>query len=164
MTSATNTPLRVGIYARVSTVERGQDPENQLRQLREYAARLGWAVSQEYVDHVSGKSGDRPAFKRLLQDAAQRRFDVLLVWALDRLTRQGVLETFQYIRDLGRWGAVRVLYRTALPDHRTGRRTYAGRCGLDRPTRTPAPGGPNQSGAAEGTSRRQATGAPQGRL
>jgi len=104
MENTTNSTLRVGIYARVSTAEKGQDPENQLRQLREYAGRLGWTLAGEYVDHVSGKSGDRPAFKRLLQDAAQRRFDVLLVWALDRLTRQGVLETFQYIRDLGRWG------------------------------------------------------------
>ena len=81
MKDTTTSTLHVGIYAPVSTVEKGQDPENQLRQLRDYCDRHGWLIVQEYTDHLSGKSGDRPAFKRLLQDATQRRFDVLLVWA-----------------------------------------------------------------------------------
>jgi DNA invertase Pin-like site-specific DNA recombinase len=42
---------RAVIYARVSTVDRGQDPETQLRQLREYVDRRGFAVTEEYVDH-----------------------------------------------------------------------------------------------------------------
>jgi DNA invertase Pin-like site-specific DNA recombinase len=95
---------RAALYARVSTADKGQDPENQLRQLREYCARQGWAIVEEYIDHASGKTGDRQAFRRLFLDASKRQFDVLVVWALDRMTRQGVLETFEYIRDLGRYG------------------------------------------------------------
>jgi DNA invertase Pin-like site-specific DNA recombinase len=96
--------MRAAIYARVSTKERGQDPENQLAQLREYCARQAWTITGEYVDHESGKTGERESFKRLFADASRREFDVVLVWALDRFTRQGVLETFEYIRDLTRWG------------------------------------------------------------
>jgi DNA invertase Pin-like site-specific DNA recombinase len=58
----------------------------------------------EYIDQTSGKTGDRDAFKRLFTDASRRLFDVVVVWALDRFTREGVLETFEYIRDLTRYG------------------------------------------------------------
>jgi len=94
----------VAIYARVSTKDKGQDVENQLMQLRDYCARANWTVAEEYLDHVSGKTGDREAFKRLFLDASRRKFDVVLVWALDRFTREGVLETFEYIRDLTKYG------------------------------------------------------------
>lgn len=96
--------MRVAIYARVSTKDKGQDTENQLLQLRQYCARQGWEIAAEYVDNVSGKTGERDAFKRLFTDASRREFDVVLVWALDRFTREGVLETFEYIRNLTRWG------------------------------------------------------------
>ena len=92
------------IYARVSTTDKGQDPENQLFQLREYAARSGWRISKEYIDHASGKSGERDAFKQLFEDAARRLFDVVVVWALDRFTRQGIHETFDYVRQLSAQG------------------------------------------------------------
>ena len=95
---------RAALYARVSTVGKGQDPENQLRQLREYCARQGWTITEEYIDRASGKNGERQSFKRLFHNASKRRFDVLVCCALDRLTRQGVLETFEYSRDLGRYG------------------------------------------------------------
>jgi DNA invertase Pin-like site-specific DNA recombinase len=88
------------IYARVSTTDKGQDVENQLIALREYCARAGWKVSKEYVDHVSGKTGERDAFKQLFEDASRRLFDVVLVWALDRFTREGVFETFDCVRKL----------------------------------------------------------------
>lgn len=88
------------IYARVSTADKGQDTENQLFQLREYCARAGWRISKEYVDHVSGKTGERDAFKQLFEDASRKLFDVVLVWALDRFTREGVFETFDYVRKL----------------------------------------------------------------
>jgi DNA invertase Pin-like site-specific DNA recombinase len=58
----------------------------------------------EYIDLASGKTGDRDAFKRLFTDASRRQFDLVLVWALDRFTRDGVLETFEYIRELTRYG------------------------------------------------------------
>ena len=95
--------MTAAIYARVSTRDKGQDTENQLIQLRDYCQRQGWRYV-EYIDQASGKTGDRDAFKRLFADASKRLFDVVVVWALDRFTREGVLETFEYIRDLTRYG------------------------------------------------------------
>jgi DNA invertase Pin-like site-specific DNA recombinase len=78
---------RVALYARVSTFV-GQNPEMQLVELREYAARRGWNVVEEYVDHgVSGGKESRPALNRLMADAKQRRFDVVAVWKIDRFGR-----------------------------------------------------------------------------
>ena len=76
-------PERVATYARVSTVA-GQSPEMQLRELQEYAARRGWQVVGEYVDHASGAKESRPALNRLMTDARRRKFDVIAVWKLDR--------------------------------------------------------------------------------
>jgi len=77
--------MRAALYARVSTLD--QDPENQLLELRTYAGHRGWEV-REYVDHgVSGAKESRPALDALLRDARRRRFDVLVVWRLDRLGR-----------------------------------------------------------------------------
>lgn len=92
--------MTAAIYARVSTKDKGQDTENQLLQLREYCGRQSWTIGEEYIDHESAKTGERAAFKRLFEDASRRRFDVVLVWALDRFTREGVLETFQYVQRL----------------------------------------------------------------
>ena len=92
--------MTAAIYARVSTRDKGQDPENQLRELRAYCARQGWPVYSEYVDNVSGKTGDRFQFKAMFKDAFERRFDVVVTWALDRFTREGILETFKYVSDL----------------------------------------------------------------
>jgi len=79
--------VRVALYARVSTVN-GQDPEMQLRELREHAMRRGWELVGEYVDHgVSGAKESRPELNRLMQDAWQRRFDAIAVWKLDRFAR-----------------------------------------------------------------------------
>jgi DNA invertase Pin-like site-specific DNA recombinase len=80
--------------------EKRQDTENQLAELRLYCERNSWQIAEAYIDNVSGKSGDRDAFKRLFDDASKRKFDVVLVWALDRFTREGVFETFDYIRKL----------------------------------------------------------------
>ena len=95
--------MTAAIYARVSTKDKGQDVTNQLIQLRDYCRRQGWQYV-EYIDQASGKTGDREAFKRLFTDASRRLFDVVVVWALDRFTREGVLETFEYIRNLTRFG------------------------------------------------------------
>lgn len=79
---------RCGLYARVSTLNQKQDPELQLFELREYVARRGWTIADEYVDHgISGSKESRPELNRLLADAQRRRFDVLLVWKLDRFAR-----------------------------------------------------------------------------
>ncbi len=77
--------MRCAIYARVSTYE--QEPENQLQELRRYAEARGWTVV-EYIDRgVSGSKDRRPSLDRLMADARRRRFDVLVVWRLDRLGR-----------------------------------------------------------------------------
>jgi|SRR5579871_4115076 len=96
--------MRAAVYGRVSTKDRGQDVENQLIQLRAYCERMGWTIAEEYMDKASGKSAERNAYQRLFADAAQRHFDVVLVWALDRFTRQGVEETFKAIRALREHG------------------------------------------------------------
>lgn len=96
--------MKAAIYARVSTRDQGQDTENQAAQLREFCARQGWTVAHEYIDHESGSRSDRPKFQAMFQDASQRKFDILLFWALDRLSREGVLETLQHLNRLTSYG------------------------------------------------------------
>ena len=97
--------VRCAIYPRISTRDKGQDLTNQLTPLRDYAARSGWRIVGEYCDTASGKSTEhRDAFKALMVDAAQRKFDVVLVWSLDRFSREGVMETFQHIERLKSYG------------------------------------------------------------
>ena len=92
------------VYARVSTRERGQDTQNQLHQLREFAARQGWVVVHEFVDHESGSTDDREQFQAMFQAASRREFDVLLFWSLDRLTREGVFQTLTHLNRLTGYG------------------------------------------------------------
>src|SRR5467141_1959812 len=77
--------MRSAVYARVSTFD--QEPENQLAEIRRYVTARVW-TTVEYVDRgVSGAKDRRPALDELLKDAKRRRFDVLVVWRLDRLGR-----------------------------------------------------------------------------
>jgi DNA invertase Pin-like site-specific DNA recombinase len=101
--------MNVAIYARVSTKDKGQDTENQAIQLRDFAAKQGWTISGEYVDRESGAKSDRAEFQRMFQDASRRRFDLLLFWSLDRLSREGVLATLQHLNRLTSYG---VAYRS----------------------------------------------------
>jgi DNA invertase Pin-like site-specific DNA recombinase len=64
-------------------------------QLHDYCNASGWTVSNEYIDQVSGTTSERDAFKRLFEDASRRPFDIVLVRALNRFTRECVLETFE---------------------------------------------------------------------
>jgi len=100
--------MRVAIYARVSTDDRGQDPENQLTQLRTWCAAADHAIVAEFVDHVSGgKSADkRLQFAAMLDAAHRRQFDILLVWALDRLSREGMVPTILHLQRLAAAGVV----------------------------------------------------------
>jgi DNA invertase Pin-like site-specific DNA recombinase len=84
--------------------DRGQDTDNQLIHLREYSTRQGWAIAKEYIDRETGKHSNRDAFKELFEDALKRTFDVVLVWALDRFTREGVYETFDHVHRLSLYG------------------------------------------------------------
>jgi DNA invertase Pin-like site-specific DNA recombinase len=54
--------MQLAIYARVSTDAHGQDPLNQLLQLREFAQQQGWAIVREYTDEMTAKNGNRPGF------------------------------------------------------------------------------------------------------
>ena len=78
---------RVALYARVSTSNGQQDPEMQLRELREYAKHRGLIIIGEYVDRMSGSKDSRPALNQLMTDASRRKFDAVLVWKLDRFGR-----------------------------------------------------------------------------
>jgi DNA invertase Pin-like site-specific DNA recombinase len=80
--------MRVGIYARVSTSDKGQDPEMQLRELREHCQRRGWEIVGEYVDiGQSGSKDSRPELNRLMADAKRRKLDSVLIWKFDRFGR-----------------------------------------------------------------------------
>src|SRR5215469_2558813 len=104
---------RVALYARVSTLN-GQDPEMQLLELREYAARRGWIVSGEYVDQgVSGSKESRPELNRLTVDAQRRLFDAVLVWKIDRYGRS-LKHLVNALADLSSYGVAFVSLRDNL--------------------------------------------------
>jgi DNA invertase Pin-like site-specific DNA recombinase len=95
---------KVGLYARVSTVGHGQDPEVQLRELRVHAERYGWHEIEEYVDRgVSGSKDRRPALDRLMADARAGKLSTVAVWKIDRFGRslKHVLTALDEFRSLG---------------------------------------------------------------
>jgi DNA invertase Pin-like site-specific DNA recombinase len=96
--------MRIAIYGRVSTKK--QDEMNQLLQLREFVGtQAGWTLEKEYIDRVSGAGRkERPQFQQMLADASQRKFDLLLYWSLDRLSREGIVKTIGYLEQLRGWG------------------------------------------------------------
>lgn len=99
--------VRVGLYARVSTRDKGQDPMNQLRELRAEVQRLGFEVSPEleYVDRETGTGKrKRGQFEKMLYDAEHGRFKLLFIWALDRFSREGTLKTLLLLERLNRSG------------------------------------------------------------
>lgn len=98
--------MRVAIYARVSTDNKGQNPENQLRELRAWCAHAGHSIVREYIDFESGRKGadKRKQFAALFNDAAKRRFDCVLFWALDRFSREGMAQTIAHLQRLNSYG------------------------------------------------------------
>lgn len=96
--------MKTAIYARVSTKDGRQDTENQLRQLRAFAASQNWTIVHEYVDRASGKRGDREQFQKMFEAASRREFDILLFWSLDRLSREGTVETLNHLQRLTGYG------------------------------------------------------------
>ncbi len=80
--------MKVGIYARVSTSDKDQNPETQLMPLRDFCLAQGWEVYREYVDQAPANDlAHRVQWRQLLDDAARRRFSVVLVFKLDRAFR-----------------------------------------------------------------------------
>jgi DNA invertase Pin-like site-specific DNA recombinase len=96
--------MRVFLYARVSTKDKGQEVENQLAELRKFAITQGWTIIHVYIDHETGSEADRAEFKAMMLACSQRKADIVLFWALDRLTREGVLPTLQYLNTLTSYG------------------------------------------------------------
>jgi DNA invertase Pin-like site-specific DNA recombinase len=95
---------RVALYARVSTKDGRQDTENQLIALREYSRKQGWEIATEYVDHETGGTSKRPHFQKMFADARTRKFDLVLFWSLDRLSREGVSATLGHLERLTGYG------------------------------------------------------------
>ena len=96
--------MRVALLGRVSTSR--QETENQLLQLREFTSRQGWELTAEYVDVITGSGKSRPQFETMMLAASRREFDLLLFWSLDRLSREGVLETLQHLQRLTSYGVM----------------------------------------------------------
>jgi len=92
---------RAALYMRVSTLD--QHPETQLYDLRELARQRGFQIMQEYTDRISGAKARRPGLDQMLKDARQRQFDVVLVWAGDRIARsvRHFLEVLDELSHLG---------------------------------------------------------------
>ena len=92
--------MRAALYTRVSTRDKGQETANQLHELRKLCTAQGWTIVSEYEDHESGGKADRSQFKAMMTDASKRKFDVVLFWALDRFSREGVYETHVHLKRL----------------------------------------------------------------
>jgi DNA invertase Pin-like site-specific DNA recombinase len=92
---------RCALYARVSTYD--QNPGMQLLELRELAQQRGFTIVNEYVDYISGAKAKRPALDQMLAAAHRREFDVLMIWAADRLARsvRHFLEVLDTLNNLG---------------------------------------------------------------
>src|ERR1035438_9472813 len=81
-------PIRAALYARISTLNHGQDPEVQLRELREFCHQLGFTIAQEYVDRgICGSREQRPALDKLIADCRKRIVDAVVVYRYDRFAR-----------------------------------------------------------------------------
>ena len=93
---------RAALYIRVSTID--QHPETQLHDLHQFASQRGLQIVKEYTDHgFSGTKARRPALDELMEDARRHRFDVLVVWSIDRLARstKHLLQTLDELNGRG---------------------------------------------------------------
>ena len=100
----TNEVDRVGMYGRTSTIDKDQNPETQLMPLREFAQAQGWQIHCEYVDQAPATDlVHRTEWRKLLDDASKRRFDLVLVWKMDRAFRS-VLDAATTLERLRAWG------------------------------------------------------------
>jgi len=98
------TPLRAALYARVSLADERQDPQTQLLALREFAASKGWTVTAEWVDRAGANDlKGRVAWRLALGDARLGKFDLLVVWSLDRAFRSTLdaLKTLEMLNHEG---------------------------------------------------------------
>lgn len=103
MKKQNNQAKRVALYARVSTQDKGQDPETQLSQLREYAQRRNFEIIGEFIDYASGTTQDRVQYKLMMATAKKRKLDVVLVWRYDRFARstQALVNAMKEFQNMG---------------------------------------------------------------
>ena len=101
--------MRVAIYARVSTSDKDQEPETQLMPLRDFCIAQGWEIVAEYVDHApANDQAHRVRWRDLLDDAAKKKFSVVLVFKLDRAFR-----SVKHMHDtLAAWELVDVSFKS----------------------------------------------------
>jgi DNA invertase Pin-like site-specific DNA recombinase len=92
---------RAALYMRVSTLD--QHPESQLFDLHQMAAQRGLEIVEEYTDRISGVKARRPGLDQMMADARRGRFDVVLVWASDRIARS-VKHFLEVLDELNRLG------------------------------------------------------------
>ncbi len=92
--------MKAAIYVRVSTDETRQDLNNQLDPLKKMVEALEFETYKVYQDYASGGNSNRPGFQEMLEDARKRKFDLIFVWALDRFSREGILNTLSYLKIL----------------------------------------------------------------
>lgn len=95
---------RCVIYTRVSKNDDSQNTENQKEPLKKMAESLGLEIVGNYSDMASGGNSNRPQFQQMLKDAKERKFDMVLVWSLDRFSREGIINTLHYLEELRRNG------------------------------------------------------------
>lgn len=95
---------RCVFYKRVSTNNGEQDPENQSEPLQKMAETFGFEPVGDYTDMASGGNSNRPRFQQMLKDARERKFDIILVWSLDRFSREGIINTLHYLEELKKNG------------------------------------------------------------
>jgi len=79
--------MKAFLYARVSTVDKEQNPEVQLCELREYCQRRKWTIAGEFVDKMSGTKSQRPQWQEMLRQVRQRRCDAVVVFRFNRFAR-----------------------------------------------------------------------------
>lgn len=108
--------MKVAIYARVSTEDKGQDVENQLTVLRDWAKRLNYEVTEYKDEGISGANSNRPAFIKMRSDARQNLFKGILIWSIDRFSREGISNTLSYIKELERYGVFLKSYQESWLD------------------------------------------------
>lgn len=96
--------MKCVLYMRVSKDDSSQTPENQREPLLKMAESLGLDVVGEYQDFVSGGNSNRPQFQQMLADAKARKFEIILVWSLDRFSREGISHTLSYLEGLNKSG------------------------------------------------------------
>lgn len=96
--------MRAAVYARVSTTNHHQNPEVQLKDIGAFCQYKGWEIVETYVDRgISGTKASRPALNKMMADAAEKKFDVIVVWKFDRFARsaQHMLKALETFNSLG---------------------------------------------------------------